>query len=139
MGFRSAGDGRDCDFDPEEDVVTGTQTRVETIATVILPTGAVARAVDSYVETLGFERHAAMTSGDQYRRLRWRPPRCDAGYIAWMPTRYWPWPDLRQVSDARVTPEPPMAGQHQPNVEAEPPPFAMGELTARPCPAVTDS
>ena len=78
MGFRSASDGRDCDFDPEEDVVTGTQTRVETIATVIIPMGAVARAVDSHLENLGFERRAAVTSGDQYRwvEVAATPPRC---------------------------------------------------------------
>jgi catechol 2,3-dioxygenase-like lactoylglutathione lyase family enzyme len=58
---------------PREDVVTGTKTRVEKIATVIIPTGDVDRALDFYVGKLGFEKRVDVPLGGQYRWVEVAP------------------------------------------------------------------
>jgi catechol 2,3-dioxygenase-like lactoylglutathione lyase family enzyme len=53
--------------------VNTTRTRVEKIATVIIPTGDVDRAIDFYVEKLGFEKRVDIPFGGQYRWVEVAP------------------------------------------------------------------
>jgi catechol 2,3-dioxygenase-like lactoylglutathione lyase family enzyme len=54
-------------------VTSSTRTRVEKIATVIIPTGDVDRAIDFYVEKLGFEKRVDVPFGGQYRWVEVAP------------------------------------------------------------------
>jgi catechol 2,3-dioxygenase-like lactoylglutathione lyase family enzyme len=53
--------------------VSTTKTRVEKIATVIIPTADVDRAIDFYVEKLGFEKRVDVPFGGQYRWVEVAP------------------------------------------------------------------
>jgi catechol 2,3-dioxygenase-like lactoylglutathione lyase family enzyme len=51
----------------EEDVVSKTATRISKIGTVVIPVSDQDRAIEFYVETLGFEKRADVPFGDGYR------------------------------------------------------------------------
>jgi catechol 2,3-dioxygenase-like lactoylglutathione lyase family enzyme len=53
--------------DPKEDVVTSTKTRVDKIATVVIPVADQDRAIEFYVEKLGFEKRVDVPFGNGYR------------------------------------------------------------------------
>jgi catechol 2,3-dioxygenase-like lactoylglutathione lyase family enzyme len=53
--------------------VNTTKTRVEKIATVIIPTNDVDGAIDFYVEKLGFEKRVDIPFGGQYRWVEVAP------------------------------------------------------------------
>jgi catechol 2,3-dioxygenase-like lactoylglutathione lyase family enzyme len=57
----------------QEDVVSTTRTRVEKIATVIIPTNDVDQAIGFYVEKLGFEKRVDVPFGGQYRWVEVAP------------------------------------------------------------------
>ncbi len=52
---------------------SSTRTRVEKIATVIIPTADVDRAIDFYVDKLGFEKRVDIPFGGQYRWVEVAP------------------------------------------------------------------
>src|SRR5438132_9954672 len=55
------------DSQPKEDVVPSTKTRVNKISTVVIPVADQDRAVDFYVEKLGFEKRVDVPFGNGYR------------------------------------------------------------------------
>jgi catechol 2,3-dioxygenase-like lactoylglutathione lyase family enzyme len=63
----------DVNPNPQEDVVSTTRTRVEKIATVIIPTNDVDQAIGFYVEKLGFEKRVDVPFGGQYRWVEVAP------------------------------------------------------------------
>jgi catechol 2,3-dioxygenase-like lactoylglutathione lyase family enzyme len=58
----------------EEDVVSKTATRISKIGTVVIPVSDQDRAIEFYVETLGFEKRADVPFGDGYRWVEVAPP-----------------------------------------------------------------
>lgn len=50
-----------------------TKTRIEKIATVVIPVADVDRAIDFYVDTLGFEKRVDVPFGGQYRWVEVAP------------------------------------------------------------------
>jgi catechol 2,3-dioxygenase-like lactoylglutathione lyase family enzyme len=58
----------------EEDVVSKTATRISKIGTVVIPVADQDRAIEFYVETLGFEKRADVPFGDGYRWVEVAPP-----------------------------------------------------------------
>jgi catechol 2,3-dioxygenase-like lactoylglutathione lyase family enzyme len=55
------------DPDSQEDVVTSSKTRVDKIATVVIPVSEQDRAIEFYVEALGLEKRIDVPFGDGYR------------------------------------------------------------------------
>jgi catechol 2,3-dioxygenase-like lactoylglutathione lyase family enzyme len=53
--------------------VTTTKTRIEKIATVVVPVADVDRAIEFYVEKLGFEKRVDVPFGGQYRWVEVAP------------------------------------------------------------------
>ena len=53
--------------DPKEDVMTSTQTRVNKIATVVVPVADQDRAIEFYVEKLGFQKRVDVPFGNGHR------------------------------------------------------------------------
>jgi len=68
-------DGRN--RDPEEGEVTTTRTRVSKIATVVIPTEDVDRAIEFYTEKLGFEKRVDIPFGNGYRWVEVGPAGAD--------------------------------------------------------------
>jgi catechol 2,3-dioxygenase-like lactoylglutathione lyase family enzyme len=58
---------------PKEDVVTSTKTRVDKIATVIVPVTDQDQVIDFYVEKLGFEKRVDVPFGNGYRWVEVAP------------------------------------------------------------------
>jgi catechol 2,3-dioxygenase-like lactoylglutathione lyase family enzyme len=58
----------------EEDVVSKTATRISKIGTVVIPVSDQDRAIEFYVETLGFEKRADVPFGNGYRWVEVAPP-----------------------------------------------------------------
>jgi catechol 2,3-dioxygenase-like lactoylglutathione lyase family enzyme len=58
---------------PQEVVVSKTKTRLSQIGTVIIPVSDQDRAIEFYVETLGFEKRADVPFGEGYRWLEVAP------------------------------------------------------------------
>jgi catechol 2,3-dioxygenase-like lactoylglutathione lyase family enzyme len=58
----------------EEDVVSKTATRISKIGTVVIPVSDQDRAIEFYVETLGFEKRADVPFGNGYRWVEVGPP-----------------------------------------------------------------
>jgi catechol 2,3-dioxygenase-like lactoylglutathione lyase family enzyme len=57
----------------KEDVVTSTKTRVDKIATVIIPVSDQDRAIEFYVEKLGFDKRMDVPFGNGYRWVEVAP------------------------------------------------------------------
>jgi catechol 2,3-dioxygenase-like lactoylglutathione lyase family enzyme len=53
--------------------VSTTKTRIEKIATVVVPVADVDRAIEFYVDTLGFEKRVDVPFGGQYRWVEVAP------------------------------------------------------------------
>jgi catechol 2,3-dioxygenase-like lactoylglutathione lyase family enzyme len=58
---------------PQEDVVSKTRTRLSKIGTVVIPVSDQDRAIEFYVETLGFEKRADVPFGNGYRWVEVAP------------------------------------------------------------------
>jgi catechol 2,3-dioxygenase-like lactoylglutathione lyase family enzyme len=58
---------------PKEDIVTKTKTRVSKIATVVVPVSDQDRAIEFYVDTLGFEKRVDIPFGNGYRWVEVAP------------------------------------------------------------------
>jgi catechol 2,3-dioxygenase-like lactoylglutathione lyase family enzyme len=57
----------------QEEVVSSTKTRVEKIATVIIPVADVDGAIEFYTQKLGFEKRVDIPFGGQYRWVEVAP------------------------------------------------------------------
>jgi catechol 2,3-dioxygenase-like lactoylglutathione lyase family enzyme len=57
----------------KEDVVTSTKTRVDKIATVVIPVSDQERAIEFYVEKLGFDKRVDVPFEDVYRWVEVAP------------------------------------------------------------------
>jgi catechol 2,3-dioxygenase-like lactoylglutathione lyase family enzyme len=57
----------------QEDVVPSTKTRIEQIGTVVVPVSDQDRAIDFYVNTLGFEKRTDTPFGNGYRWVEVAP------------------------------------------------------------------
>jgi catechol 2,3-dioxygenase-like lactoylglutathione lyase family enzyme len=57
----------------QEDAVPSTKTRIEKIGTVVVPVSDQDRAIDFYVNTLGFEKRTDMPFGNGYRWVEVAP------------------------------------------------------------------
>jgi catechol 2,3-dioxygenase-like lactoylglutathione lyase family enzyme len=57
--------------------VPATQTRIAKIGTVIIPVAEQEKAIEFYVETLGFEKRVDVPMGDQYRWVEVAPAGAD--------------------------------------------------------------
>ena len=53
--------------------MTSTKTRVDKIATVVIPVSDQDRAIEFYVETLGFDKRTDVPFGDEYRWVEVAP------------------------------------------------------------------
>jgi hypothetical protein len=58
---------------PQEDVVSKTATRIDKVGTVVVPVSDQDRAIEFYVEKLGFEKRADVSFGDGYRWVEVAP------------------------------------------------------------------
>jgi catechol 2,3-dioxygenase-like lactoylglutathione lyase family enzyme len=58
---------------PQEGVVSQTKTRLSQIGTVVIPVSDQDRAIEFYVDTLGFEKRADVPFGDGYRWVEVAP------------------------------------------------------------------
>jgi catechol 2,3-dioxygenase-like lactoylglutathione lyase family enzyme len=58
---------------PQEGVVSQTKTRLSQIGTVVIPVSDQDRAIEFYVDTLGFEKRADVRFGDGYRWVEVAP------------------------------------------------------------------
>jgi catechol 2,3-dioxygenase-like lactoylglutathione lyase family enzyme len=58
---------------PKEDIVTKTKTRVSKIATVVVPVSDQERAIEFYVDKLGFEKRTDIPFGNGYRWVEVAP------------------------------------------------------------------
>ncbi|HEX6458074.1 MAG TPA: VOC family protein [Thermoleophilaceae bacterium] len=58
---------------PKEDVVPQTQTRINKIANVVVPVADQDRAIEFYVDTLGFEKRVDLPFGGSYRWVEVAP------------------------------------------------------------------
>jgi len=58
---------------PQEAVVSKTATRISKLGTVVIPVTDQDRAIEFYVETLGFEKRADVPFGDGYRWVEVAP------------------------------------------------------------------
>jgi catechol 2,3-dioxygenase-like lactoylglutathione lyase family enzyme len=73
MSFGAVSGLRPCDPNHQEDVVSTTKTRVNKVATVIVPIADQDRAVEFYVEKLGFEKRVDVPFGNGYRWIEVAP------------------------------------------------------------------
>ena len=60
-------------YQPEEDVVPSTKTRIKQLNTVVIPVSDQDRAIEFYVETLGFEKRIDLPFGNGYRWVEVAP------------------------------------------------------------------
>jgi catechol 2,3-dioxygenase-like lactoylglutathione lyase family enzyme len=60
-------------INPKEDVVTTTKTRLSKIGTVVIPVTDQDRAIEFYVDKLGFEKRADVPFGNGYRWVEVAP------------------------------------------------------------------
>jgi catechol 2,3-dioxygenase-like lactoylglutathione lyase family enzyme len=58
---------------PKEDVVPQTKTRINKVGTVVVPVSDQDRAIEFYVDTLGFEKRADVPFGNGYRWVEVAP------------------------------------------------------------------
>src|ERR1700716_3302851 len=58
---------------PQEDVMSTTRTRISKVGTVVVPITDQERAIDFYVNTLGFEKRTDVPVGDSYRWVEVAP------------------------------------------------------------------
>ena len=73
MSFAAYSSLSGCDPTPKEDVVTSTKTRIKKISTVVIPVSDQDRAIEFYVETLGFEKRTDVPFGNGYRWVEVAP------------------------------------------------------------------
>jgi catechol 2,3-dioxygenase-like lactoylglutathione lyase family enzyme len=73
MSFAGAGGLRGQSTHLQEDVVSKTATRISKIGTVCVPVSDQDRAIEFYVETLGFEKRADVPFGNGYRWVEVAP------------------------------------------------------------------
>jgi predicted enzyme related to lactoylglutathione lyase len=59
---------------PKEDDVSKTTTRISQVGTVVVPVGDQDRAIEFYVEKLGFEKRSDVPFGNGYRWVEVAPP-----------------------------------------------------------------
>jgi catechol 2,3-dioxygenase-like lactoylglutathione lyase family enzyme len=62
---------------PQEDPVSTTKTRISKLGTVIIPVTDQERAIEFYVETLGFEKRTDVPFGNGYRWVEVAPADAD--------------------------------------------------------------
>src|SRR3954454_14491966 len=62
---------------PQEDVVSATKTAIAKIGVVCIPVSDQERAIDFYVDKLGFEKRADVPFGEGYRWVEVAPPGAD--------------------------------------------------------------
>jgi catechol 2,3-dioxygenase-like lactoylglutathione lyase family enzyme len=67
MSFGGCGSLRSCDHNHQEAAMTSTKARVDKIATVVIPVAEQDKAIEFYVEKLGFEKRVDVPFGDGYR------------------------------------------------------------------------
>jgi catechol 2,3-dioxygenase-like lactoylglutathione lyase family enzyme len=60
-------------IEPQEAVVSTTKTRISKLGTVVIPVTDQDRAIEFYVDTLGFEKRADVPFGDGYRWVEVAP------------------------------------------------------------------
>jgi catechol 2,3-dioxygenase-like lactoylglutathione lyase family enzyme len=65
--------GHSAETNPKEDAVTSTKTRVDKIATVVIPVSDQDGMIAFYVEKLGFEKRIDVPFGDGYRWVEVAP------------------------------------------------------------------
>jgi catechol 2,3-dioxygenase-like lactoylglutathione lyase family enzyme len=58
---------------PQEDVVSKTKTRINKLGTVVIPVSDQDRAIEFYVDTLGFEKRSDVPFGNGYRWVEVAP------------------------------------------------------------------
>jgi len=73
MSFGGFGGLNGCNPNPQEDVVTSTKTRVNKIGTVVIPVSDQDRAIEFYVERLGFQKRTDVPFGNGYRWVEVAP------------------------------------------------------------------
>jgi catechol 2,3-dioxygenase-like lactoylglutathione lyase family enzyme len=73
MSFRRRGGLSGCYPTTEEDVVSKTATRIKKLGVVCVPVSDQDRAIEFYVETLGFEKRADVPFGNGYRWVEVAP------------------------------------------------------------------
>jgi catechol 2,3-dioxygenase-like lactoylglutathione lyase family enzyme len=76
MSFRGFA-GPSVETNSKEDVVTSTKTRVDKIATVVIPVSEQDRMVDFYVDKLGFDKRIDVPFGNGYRWVEVGPADAD--------------------------------------------------------------
>jgi catechol 2,3-dioxygenase-like lactoylglutathione lyase family enzyme len=64
---------------PQEAVVSKTQTRISKIGVVVVPVSDQDRAIEFYVDTLGFEKRTDIPFGNGYRWVEVAPAGADTG------------------------------------------------------------
>jgi catechol 2,3-dioxygenase-like lactoylglutathione lyase family enzyme len=62
---------------PQEDVVSTTRTRISKLGTVVIPVSDQERAIEFYVEKLGFEKRTDVPFGEGYRWVEVAPAGAD--------------------------------------------------------------
>jgi catechol 2,3-dioxygenase-like lactoylglutathione lyase family enzyme len=75
--FRRAGGSERISTNPQEDPVSTTKTRISKLGTVIIPVTDQERAIEFYVETLGFEKRTDVPFGNGYRWVEVAPADAD--------------------------------------------------------------
>jgi catechol 2,3-dioxygenase-like lactoylglutathione lyase family enzyme len=73
MSFRRRGGLRGVSPTTQEEVVSKTATRISKLGTVCVPVSDQERAIEFYVDTLGFEKRADVPFGDGYRWVEVAP------------------------------------------------------------------
>jgi catechol 2,3-dioxygenase-like lactoylglutathione lyase family enzyme len=79
-----------------EAVVSTTQTRISKVGTVVVPISDQERAIEFYVETLGFEKRADVPFGGEYRWVEVAPPGADTTIAIVVP------PEGKQAGNAET-------------------------------------
>lgn len=72
--FRWSRRSEEMELNPEEDEVSITKTRFAKVGVVCVPVSDQDRAIQFYVETLGFEKRADVPFGNGYRWVEVAPP-----------------------------------------------------------------
>jgi catechol 2,3-dioxygenase-like lactoylglutathione lyase family enzyme len=71
--FRRAGESQRTSSNPQEDLMSTTRTRISKVGTVVVPVTDQDRAIEFYVETLGFEKRTDVPFGEGYRWVEVAP------------------------------------------------------------------
>jgi catechol 2,3-dioxygenase-like lactoylglutathione lyase family enzyme len=73
MSFPASGGQNGCYPNRKEDVVSTTKTRISKVSTVVIPVSDQDRAIEFYVDTLGFEKRTDVPFGNGYRWVEVAP------------------------------------------------------------------